>query len=163
MKTANLLKAVFISAMFSSPVLAVETASAVLQVTVIIQPPSCTINNAVAVEVDFGSNMSVADINGVNFQKTVPTTLDCQAHITNTRMKVQGTSSPFDSNVLKTSLDQLGIAFRTQGGTALPLETWLDVNLPTQPVIYAVPVKDPAAELPAGPFTGTATLVVEVL
>jgi type 1 fimbria pilin len=163
MKNANLLKAMLLSAIFSSPVQAVETTSAVLDVTVIIQPPSCTINNGQAVEVNFGDQIPVADINGVNFQQTVPSALDCQGYITSTRLKVQGIGSAFDTDVLKTSFDQLGIAFRTQGGTALPLETWLDVNLPTQPVIYAVPVKDPAAELPAGPFTGTATLVVEVM
>ncbi|MEZ3417496.1 fimbrial protein [Pantoea dispersa] len=132
----------------------------------LVEPPSCEVNGAKPIDVDFGSQVVTTEVDGVNYIKPVTFTLDCKNNPKNTmRMQFSGTAPSWDTKVLTTNNTNLGIKL-LQGsgsGTQLSLNTWLSFTYPTLPVLQAVPVKKTGSTLTAGAFNGTATLKVEFI
>lgn len=76
------------------------------------------------------------------------------------KLQVQGTGATFDDEVLQTGVPELGI--RLQYGTeTLPVNTWVNFIYPNKPDLWAVPVKQAGATLPAGDFTAVATMKID--
>lgn len=132
----------------------------------LVDPPSCEINGAKPIDVDFGSQVVTTEVDGVNYIKPVTFTLVCKNNPKNTmRMQFSGTAPSWDTKVLTTNNTNLGIKL-LQGsgsGSQLGLNTWLEFTYPTPPVLQAVPVKKTGSTLTAGAFNGTATLKVEFI
>lgn len=132
----------------------------------LIEPPSCEVNGAKPIDVDFGTQVVTTEVDGVNYIKPVSFTLSCKNNPKNTmRMQFSGTAPSWDTKVLTTNNTNLGIKL-LQGsgsGTQLSLNTWLNFTYPTPPVLQAVPVKRSGSTLTAGAFNGTATLKVEFI
>ncbi|WP_431224778.1 fimbrial protein [Serratia sp. L9] len=125
----------------------------------LVVPPPCEINSDNAISVVFGNDMLTERVDGVNYEKTIAYTLDCNgATSTALKLQFQGAGTVFDASVLATSMPALGLELRSDG-VKLPLNTWINFTDPTRPVLTAVPVK--GNKLNGGVFTATSTLVVD--
>lgn len=127
----------------------------------VMAPPSCVVNNNTDVSVKFGDDILTTQIDGVAYKLVaVPLSVTC-TNLTDTTMsfKIGGTAAAFDSNLLKTSNNDLGIQFKVDGNN-IPLGSnnnfiYSAVNPPT---ISAVLAKNSSATLSAGAFTASATI-----
>ncbi|MBC6558985.1 fimbrial protein [Citrobacter braakii] len=116
----------------------------------------CTISNGELIEVDFGDNLVIRNLDGVNYSKPVPYQIDCSAAGT-VRMSIQGTATSFDDAAIQTNIPGLGIHMELSDGSPFYLNTFISQIPPVQ----AVPVADPAQPPNPGAFTARATLLAE--
>ncbi|CCJ86239.1 fimbrial protein [Cronobacter dublinensis] len=137
-----------------------NTAVITVQVTVVSAP--CEINNNQLIDVDFGSSVITTDVAKGTVEKPVNYTLDC-ANADQSKMlvmRISGAGADFDSNVLKTSIAELGIKMKADGAD-YPLNSDLVLASPTdKPALTALLVQQPGAHLPTGGFTAGATMTV---
>lgn len=129
----------------------------------LVAPPACVVNGNADVSVDFGNNVLIGQIDGVNYEQPITYSLDCSAGAgitTAMKMQLQGNGAVFEGTVLGTSKTDLGLEMRT-AGAKWPLNTWRNFVYPAQPVLTAVPVKATASTLAGGAFTASATLLVD--
>lgn len=129
----------------------------------LVAPPPCVINSNQDINVDFGNDLLVGRVDGVNYEKAINYTLDCSvgASVTSAfKLQLQGSGAGFDSSVLNTSKSDLGLELRS-GGVKLPVNTWINFNEPARPALTAVPVKNSVGTLTGGVFTASATLLVD--
>lgn len=121
----------------------------------------CTINNNQTIEVDFGSDLGVNKIDGANYKKPVPYTIECPAGSTPNKLAiVVDTTEPtlFDTSAVDTHKDGLGIRILIDGEAA-KFATPVSVSNPaTPPTVEAVPVKEAGFQLTEGAFEATMTL-----
>lgn len=125
---------------------------------------ACEINNGKALEVDFGQQILSGAVNGDNYKKPLVFTLNCHAHTgSNLRLRFEGSAASFDSQVVSTSMQDLGIRLLQGTGVGVPLALgeWVNFSWPTLPILQVVPVKREGATLNTGEFSGHATLIVE--
>lgn len=120
----------------------------------------CTVSNDQVMDIAFG-NVGVNKVDGINYAKTIPYTVECHGAKDNAplTLMVSGTAESFDSAAVTTSADGLGIQIQASGQPMKlnePLSTTLSAVQSLE--LKAVPVKDPSKELSAQPFTATATL-----
>lgn len=129
---------------------------------VIITPPPCTINNNQPIDVNFGDDLSIKKIDGVNYLKGIDYTVTCTNTSSNEmKLSIQGTATDFDDNAaLQTNMNDLGIELQ-QDGKKLKPGDWINFTYPTFPVLEAVPVMRSGGTLTAGVFTAGATMVVD--
>ncbi|WP_337264912.1 MULTISPECIES: fimbrial protein [unclassified Serratia (in: enterobacteria)] len=128
--------------------------------TVIIPPP-CTINNNQTIRVDFGDEIMTTRIDGVNYKQAITYSLSCDIQKSNNlKMSIQGTAASFNSAVLRTDKNGLGIALY-HGTQPLNANTWFSYTYPSKPELYAVLVKQSGATLTGGEFTSSATLLID--
>lgn len=122
----------------------------------------CTINNGDPIEVDFGDNLVIRNLDGVRYSKPIPYQIDCSAAGV-VRLSFKGAPSSFDYAAIQTNLTGLGIRILLKGGVPFPWQTSTFVNVDVQspPVLTAVPVADPAQPPSPGAFTARATLLAE--
>jgi type 1 fimbria pilin len=122
----------------------------------------CTINNGDPIEVDFGDNLVIRNLDGVRYSKPIPYQIDCSAAGV-VRLSFKGAPSSFDYAAIQTNLTGLGIRILLKGGLPFPWQTSTFVNVDVQspPVLTAVPVADPAQPPSPGAFTARATLLAE--
>ncbi|MGK9563935.1 pilus assembly protein, partial [Salmonella enterica subsp. enterica] len=79
------------------------------------------------------------------------------------RLTLKGAYADFEPTALKTSVDNLGIKVLLGGTVLIPNESReIDVSASTPPLLEAVPVKLPAAQLPSTDFTASALLMAEL-
>ncbi|WP_174508665.1 fimbrial protein [Klebsiella oxytoca] len=127
----------------------------------LVVPPPCVINSGNDIAVKFDNDMLVGRLNGTNYEKNIPYTLNCTgATSAALRMQFQGAGAGFDASVLGTSKAGLGLQLRS-GGVKLPVNTWLSFTNPARPVLSVVPVRAVSGTLAGGAFTATSTLVVD--
>lgn len=140
----------------------VQAAVTSIKVTVtILAKPSCIINNNNMIEVNFGSDVMTTRIDGNYKKQPVAYKVECQNLQNNgMKMQVQGIGAGFDSNVLKTNKDGLGIAL-LYNGSRQPLNRWINFTYPNLPTLEAVPVKQVGVTLNGGVFSAGATMQVE--
>lgn len=127
----------------------------------VILPPPCTINNNQTIRVDFGDEVMTTRIDGVNYKQTIVYSLNCEIQKSNQlKMSIQGGTANFGTGLLSTNRADLGIAlyYETQ---KLNINSWFNYTYPTQPVLYAVPVKRSGATLTGGEFNASATLLID--
>lgn len=122
----------------------------------------CTINNGDPIEVDFGDNLVIRNLDGGRYSKPIPYQIDCSAAGV-VRLSFKGAPSSFDYTAIQTNLTGLGIRILLEDRVPFPWQTSTFVNVDVQspPVLTAVPVADPAQPPSPGAFTARATLLAE--
>lgn len=122
----------------------------------------CTINNGEPIEVDFGDNLVIRNLDGVRYSKPIPYQIDCSAAGI-VRLSLKGISSSFDDSAFQTNLAGLGIRIVSARGIPVPwqISYIAQVDVLAPPVLIAVPVADPAQPPSPGAFTARATLLAE--
>jgi type 1 fimbria pilin len=125
------------------------------------EPPPCTIDAGRTIEVDFG-DVGTKRVDGVKYRKGVGYTISCGTDTLPWMLKlsVNGTATAFDGSAVQTSASELGIRL-FQNNVPFLLNTPLDINLSSPPILEAVPVKRPGAILSPARFTAVATLLAE--
>lgn len=125
------------------------------------EPPPCTIDGGNTIEVDFG-DVGVKRVDGVKYRKGVGYIITCGADTLPWELKlsVNGTATAFDGSAVQTSVPELGIRL-FQNNLPFALNTPLDINLSSPPVLEAVPVQRLGAVLTPARFTAVATLLAE--
>ncbi|CAI1948860.1 MULTISPECIES: fimbrial protein [Serratia] len=122
----------------------------------------CTVNGERAIEVNFGSEVMTAKVDGMNYRKPINYTLDCRGATKNSmKLKIQGTPASFNGDVLATTERRnLGILL---WGTnqLLKFNDWINFQYPNMPVLMVSPVKQQGTELTTGTFSASATMLVE--
>lgn len=139
-----------------------QAASTVIKVTVtIVAPPPCVINDNNLIEVNFGNDVMTTRIDGSYKKQPVVYSVECKNAPNNAmKMQIQGTGAGFDSDVLQTNKDDLGVAL-LRNGNRQPINTWVNFTYPNMPTFEAVPVKQAGATLSGGVFSAGATMKVE--
>ncbi|MFQ2254891.1 fimbrial protein [Aeromonas hydrophila] len=127
----------------------------------LVASPPCIINGNNAISVDFGENILIGRIDGVNYEQPINYTMDCSAAVS-TAQKLLIAGEPFSSNpvFLATSKPGLGIKIKVDNQPLWPLNTLFSFTDPARPTLKAVLVRDSNVTLTGGAFTATATLVV---
>ena len=114
------------------------------------------------ISVEFGE-VYIGQINGDNYNKDILYTLTCPPDVKGVtlHMRISGSASSFDSQLLKTDVPGLAIKLLSNNQQIKPGED-LIINQDAQPKLSAVLVRDAAQKLPDGKeFNGTATLTTE--
>ena len=125
------------------------------------EPPPCTIDAGNTIEVDFG-DVGVKRVDGVKYRKGLAYTISCGPATLPWELKlsVNGSPTSFDASAVQTNVPALGIRVY-QNNVPFPLNTRLDISLPSPPVLEVVPVKQPGATLAPARFAAVATLLAE--
>ncbi|MEG9795526.1 fimbrial protein [Serratia marcescens] len=128
----------------------------------VISSSLCTVNGERAIEVNFGSEVMVEKVNGSNYLKPINYTLDCSGATKNSlRLKIQGAPASFNSGVLATAeRSNLGILL-WYNNSPTEINSWINFQYPTLPVLMVAPVKQQGTDLTTGTFSASATLLVE--
>lgn len=118
------------------------------------------INKNAPISVPF-SDVQIAAIDGRYKTISIDYTLDCSRSATNElQMQVRGYAA-FDRTLLEIpGFENIGIALK-KDGEPLALNSWYNFDTRKQPLLQAVLVKRGGAEVKAGAFTASATLVVD--
>lgn len=136
---------------------------------VLVDAPECTANGNNQIDVDFGDDVYINNIDGSTYKKTqLMYDLNCTS-LADTRLKLAITGEPaaFGNGLLHTSREGLGIRLYYRD-SVLPAGngvaeyvtfTWTDMN--SVPELYAVPVVAEGVTLTPGDFSGTGTLVID--
>lgn len=133
--------------------------SVMLNITVIAGP--CVINGDNPIDVDFGHELLTNKVDGNNYQKTVEYSMDCtKATNPALKMMISGAGAGFDNTVLQASQPSLGVKLLNDG-QPMSLNQWVNFTAGSQPLLQAVPVKEPGGKLTAGDFTAAATMTVD--
>ncbi|QWZ48822.1 fimbrial protein [Enterobacter bugandensis] len=122
--------------------------------------PSCKINNGDKIEVDFGQDLGVSEIDGVNFKTKIDYNISCDSGFPESLAIVLDTSNPavFMNSTLQTSKSELGIHVLVNGTDAMFGQKIAVDDPSSPPVVEVVPVGNPADTLTAGSFEATMTL-----
>lgn len=125
------------------------------------EPPPCTIDAGNTIEVDFG-DVGVKRVDGVKYRRGLAYTISCGPATLPWELKlsVNGTPTAFDGAAVQTNVPTLGIRIY-QNNVPFPLNTPLDITLPSPPVLEVVPVKQPGVTLAPARFAAVATLLAE--
>lgn len=76
-------------------------------------------------------------------------------------MRITGTGASFNSDVLKTSINELGVKIKADG-TDYPVNTNLNLaTINSKPQLTALLVQQAGVRLPTGQFTAGATMTVD--
>lgn len=129
----------------------------------VVAPPPCVINDGQAIEVDFGNDVITTRVDGNNYRRPIPYTVECSDNTSNAMtLEIQGVEAGFGSNVLRTNKPDLGIALFS-GNTYEPLElsTPIQFTYPAIPVLTAAPIKRTGSKLTAGAFSAAASIKVD--
>lgn len=125
---------------------------------------SCTVNGGRTETIDFGDDLLSNHIDGIRYVQDVPLAIVCTAPVDRLALWIEGDGADFDANLLKTSLDNLALRFLQEDGTQLDLKSRIEFGDPASPPrLRVVPVKSGDAADPAGDFSATATMLVEVI
>ena len=135
----------------------------------LLAPPVCIISNKGGrIDVHFERNIAVNRIDGELYRQAIAYQIECPGaagtgiawHM---RLTLKGAYADFEPTALKTSVDNLGIKVLLCGTVLIPNESReIDVSASTPPLLEAVPVKLPAAQLPSTDFTASALLMAEL-
>ncbi|MGJ3355774.1 fimbrial protein [Providencia sp. Je.9.19] len=137
-----------------------------VKVTVVSSP--CSINNNQPLLVEFG-DVLITRVDGVNYRKPIPYTLNCPADKLNNNMlklQIQGTGITVLGPTLVLEVPNVpnfGIQLQ-RDNTPLAPNTWVNFtyNSPADaPKLYAVPVMKPNTTLNVGAFRASSTMRVE--
>ncbi|XTZ38504.1 fimbrial protein [Salmonella enterica] len=124
----------------------------------------CHINNDRDINVHF-DKVGVHKVDGVRYKQQIPWQLVCDASDPSWRLTLilKGNATTFDNAALTTSASGLGIRI-LQNGQPFEINKAIDIQSGNLPTLEVVPIKNPnAADLQAGAFNATATLLAEYL
>ena len=161
MKSANAF--IFLVALLFSTVLQAKDNEQQMQFRgTLNEPPACTINNGQTIDVDFGERIGVNKVDGKNYLRDVNYEIQCEkgGNSLELGLQVTATAANYDGSVIQTNLADVGIQLLLDG-KPLPLNQRTRVDAAAVPVLQAVPVKRPGAELKVSAFCATATLTAD--
>lgn len=131
----------------------------------LVVPPPCIINGDKPIELNFGV-VDSSKIDNSAYKKTIiPYSLTCTDSMsTSLRMQIKGIGTSFDSSILKTSQEDMGILLM-RGSNRVPLNTWVNIDSNSPPNLVAIPYlrSDQRVFVKAGDFTATAAMQVDYL
>ncbi|KPD03594.1 fimbrial protein [Moellerella wisconsensis] len=121
----------------------------------------CTINDGEMITVDF-KDVLYNDIENENYIKKIDYSVNCKGAVNPAmRVSIKGVGTLFDDQLLKTSMDDLGVAFKA-GSNRFSIKNKINFYYKNPPILYAILVKNSnGGTLPGGPFHANATLQVE--
>jgi type 1 fimbria pilin len=127
----------------------------------LIEPPSCTINKDDIVDINFGENIAINKIDGINYRQVIGYRITCDSGNSNGSilLNLNGTATRFDEAAVQTNQQYLGIRIY-QNAVPFKMNTVLPIDSANPPVLAAVPVGEPGQPLKEGAFVATATLLV---
>lgn len=132
---------------------------------------SCTINNGQVLDVPFGrirSDFITLDPLEASIKIDKDLTYHCDRPVTqNITIKLYSDVSGFSGDAIKTTNKDVGVIMMKDGAVVAPGTSFRATlnNGQGQDIVRFVPVKDPkvdSLDIAAGPFTGSATLVMSV-
>lgn len=125
----------------------------------LISPPPCVINDNQQVDVNFGDQVGVNKVDGVNYRIPVNYQITCEGEGSGfaLSLRLSGTAAVFDTLALQSDQPDLGIRLYQNDKPFTPNST-LNIDLGTPPRLEAVPVKRDGAMLQEGAFEALATL-----
>lgn len=96
--------------------------AATLNVSVtVLAPLPCVVNGSKPIDVDFGPDVMTTRIDGNNYRTPIDYTLTCNEPAKNAmRLQIVGAVAGFDSRLLQTDVDGLGIALLRDGVRLAP-------------------------------------------
>lgn len=127
----------------------------------VVAPPPCVINDGRTIDIDFGK-VGIKRIDGNRYMQRIDYSIKCE-FLDNSRqlkMKIMGSAATFDSSVLNSSVNGLGIKLLANG-KAFAINTPLNIDYANPPTLDAVPVKNSAVTLAEGDFSSGATMLVD--
>ncbi|QVB77144.1 fimbrial protein [Salmonella enterica] len=131
----------------------------------LVEPP-CTINGGQTIEVDFGTDLGVNKINGINYLKQINYFINCDSgYVPNQLALVIDTSSMASYDNAAVQTDKMGLGIRILlAGSAVSFGAVIPLSDPhSPPVMQGVPVQDPGVTLSAGAFEATMSLRVDYM
>ncbi|MCF7717677.1 fimbrial protein [Aeromonas jandaei] len=154
------------------PMSRITISSAILYV-----PEKCVINGGQTIEVEFG-DLPGTGLDGNNFEKAVPLTFECRGGVfegdaLKIKLGISGRPASFSQDYLRTTSDSytgnkvipdLGIKFKQLDGSPLQLNNFYPVSMQGNIGDWgfiAAPVTPTGADISAGDFYATATIVAE--
>ncbi|HHW4402026.1 fimbrial protein [Aeromonas hydrophila] len=154
------------------PMSRITISSAILYV-----PEECVINGGQTIEVEFG-DLPGTGLDGNNFERAVPLTFQCkggafEGDALKINLGISGRPASFSQDYLRTTSDSytgnkvipdLGIKFKQLDGSPLQLNNFYPVSMQGNIGDWgfiAAPVTPTGADIPAGDFYATATIVAE--
>lgn len=140
-------------------------------------PEECVINAGQTIEVNFG-DLPATGLDGNNFEKDVPLTFQCkggafEGDALKINLGISGRPASFSQDYLRTTSDSytgnqvipnLGIKFKQLDGAPLQLNKFYPVSMQGNIGDWgfiAAPVTPTGADIPAGDFYATATIIAE--
>ncbi|HCR2142943.1 TPA: fimbrial protein [Enterobacter kobei] len=131
----------------------------------LVVPPPCIINGDTPIELNFGV-VDSSKIDNSAYKKTaISYSLTCtESMSTSLRMQIKGIGTSFDSSILKTSQEDMGILLM-RGSNRVPLNTWVNIDSNFPPNLVAIPYirSDKKVLIKAGDFSATAAMQVDYL
>ena len=157
----------------SAQVLAVDVP---IKITGTIQIPPCQVNDGKTIVVDFG-DVSAADVANDRNRRKVTVPVKCSYAQGTAYVKVTGSQLGSNTNVLKTDVDNFGIALYQGDGTTVklvlgdgkhngkdsigyPIQTGLSGKENGTFTFTAIPFKEGNKDLTAGAFTASANMSI---
>ncbi|OKP49506.1 exotoxin [Serratia marcescens] len=147
--------------MLFTAALPAQTATNLNVSVTVIAPLPCVINGSKPIDVDFGPDVMITRLDGNHYRTPIDYTLTCNELAKNAmRLQIAGAVAGFDSQLLQTDVNGLGIALLFDGVRLAP-NTWQNFNYSALPTLEAVPMKQASATLRTGDFSAAATLRVD--
>ncbi|MBN6032026.1 fimbrial protein [Pantoea ananatis] len=131
---------------------------------ILVETPECVVNNQEPIDVDFGEDVVISRINGIDYKKTriIYSLLCTSLAKQGLKVTISGEPAAFNASLLATSKPALGIQLMHEDATLTPGNSVaFNYHDGTLPELWAVLVVQSNALPTAGTFTGNGTMVFE--
>ncbi|HHQ4749215.1 fimbrial protein [Aeromonas veronii] len=149
----------------------------IIKSAILYVPERCVINGGQTIEIEFG-DLPGSGLDGNSFEKTLPLNFRCEGgefegDALKIKLGISGKRASFNEDYLRTTRDgyqggnvisDLGIKFKQLDGSPLQLNKFYPVSMQGNIGDWgfiAAPVTPTGADIPAGDFYATATIVAE--
>ncbi|MFQ6791099.1 fimbrial protein [Serratia marcescens] len=125
-------------------------------------PPPCVINNGQRIEVDFGEQVGISQVDGQRYLQNVNYDIDCEPGNSGQALGLTlvAAASGFDTAAVPTNVPDLAIRLLLAGNPFV-LNKRVPIEGANKPRLQAVPVKRPGGALKPQAFSAQATLVAD--
>ena len=124
-------------------------------------PPPCVINNGQRIEVEFGEQVGISQVDGQRYLQNVNYDIDCEGSTGQTLgLTLVAAASGFDPAAVPTNVPDLAIRLLLAGNPFV-LNKRMPIDAANTPRLQAVPVKRPGAALTPQAFSAQATLLAD--
>lgn len=128
----------------------------------IVASASCTIDNKKPINIDYG-DVYISDIDAGRYLEEIPYSITCKGDPEGKtiQMRLMGNTASFDTKILKTDVEGLGIKLLKNKTQILP-NSWFEIFPDTPPLLEAEIVKENKVVLQNGKrFNASATLIID--
>ncbi|AUU10004.1 fimbrial protein [Serratia marcescens] len=125
-------------------------------------PPPCVINNGQRIDVDFGEQLGISQIDGQRYLQNVNYRIDCEPGGSGQTLGLTlvAAASGFDAAAVPTNVPELAIRLLLAGNPFV-LNKRVAIDSANPPRLQAVPVKRPGGALKPQAFSAQATLLAD--